>query len=124
MTVIQDEVSIRAVPNKYGSQYQQIKDLISKFEFPQQYRISNKQKKLVENSNHNHISWWTCAHLHYELGHHSYTEWEMKSTCCTRILLKYTHLAIFNKYGVLKLSLTRTLLKIYPLLQGRNLNHL
>ena len=77
MAVIQDEISIRAMPNKYGSHYRQIKDLIYKFESAQQDRISNKQKNLVENSNQHHISRQACAHLHCELGHQPYTEWEM-----------------------------------------------
>ena len=42
MAVIQDEVSIRTIPNKYGSHYQHIKDLVYKFESTQQDRISNK----------------------------------------------------------------------------------
>ena len=49
MAVIQDEVPIRAVPNKYVSEYRQIKDLIAQFESTQQDVIFNKQKKLVEN---------------------------------------------------------------------------
>ena len=55
MAVVQDEVSICAVPNKYGSQYQLIKDLIPHFKSTQQDRISNNQKKLVENRNQHHI---------------------------------------------------------------------
>ena len=47
MAVIQNEVSIRALPNTYGSQSQQIKDLIAQFESTQQDRISNKQNKMV-----------------------------------------------------------------------------
>ena len=56
MAVIQYEVSIHAVPNKYGPQSGQIKDLISMFE-------SNQQDRLL------------CARLHCEIGHQSYTEW-------------------------------------------------
>ena len=51
MDVIQNEVSICAVSNKYGFQSRQIKGLIALFESAQKDRISNKQKKLVENSN-------------------------------------------------------------------------
>ena len=51
MDVIQDEVSIRAVPNKFGFQSQKIKDLISRFESAQQDMISNKHKNMEENSN-------------------------------------------------------------------------
>ena len=69
MAVIQYEVSIHAVPKKYGSQSRHIKDLISNFESAQQDRISNKQKKLVENSNQHQISLWECSHLHCTLGH-------------------------------------------------------
>ena len=51
MAIIQDEVSIRAVTNKYGSHSRQIKYIITQFEYSQQYRIYNKHKKLVENIN-------------------------------------------------------------------------
>ena len=47
MAIIQDEVFVHAMPNKYVSQSWQIKYLISKFESTQQDRISNKQNKMV-----------------------------------------------------------------------------
>ena len=124
MAVIQFEVSIHAVYNKCGSQSRQIKDLITKFEYAQQDRISNKQKKLIENSNQNKISRWSYYHIHCKLGHQSYTEWEIQPACSAKILFKYNYPVIFNKYGVPKPYLTRDLRKIYPLLQIRNLNHL
>ena len=74
MSVIQNEVSIRALPNTYGSQSQQIKDLIAQFESTQQDRISNEQKNLVENINQHQISRSECDHLQCQLGNQSYTE--------------------------------------------------
>ena len=53
MDIIQDEVSIHTMTNRYGYQYQLINDLINHFESAQPYRISNNQKNLVEKSNHN-----------------------------------------------------------------------
>ena len=122
MSVIQNEVSIRSVPNKYDSQSRQIKDLVTQFESAQQDRISDKQKNLVENSNQNHIFLWSSAHIPCFLDHKSYTEWELQSACITRILLKYTYPVIFREYGVPKSSLTRDLRKIYPPLQINNIN--
>ena len=55
MAVIQDEVSIYTFSKRYGSQYRLIKGLITHLESAQQVRISNNQKNLVENSNHNNI---------------------------------------------------------------------
>ena len=63
MAVVQDEVSIRAVPKKYLSKYQLIRELINHFKSFQQDSIYDNQKKLVENSNKNHISRWECAYL-------------------------------------------------------------
>ena len=74
MAIIQDEVCIRTLPKKYGSQSRHIKDLISKFESAQKYKISNKQNNMVENSNQNHIFQWEFAHIHCNLFHQSYTE--------------------------------------------------
>ena len=56
MAIIQDEVSILTMPNKYGYHYRMIKELITHFESAQQYRTPNNQKKLVENSNQPQIS--------------------------------------------------------------------
>ena len=47
MDFLQDKVSIRAVPKKYGYQYQLIKDIITHFESAEKDRIYNNQKKLV-----------------------------------------------------------------------------
>ena len=91
MSAVQYEVSIRAVPKKYGSQSRLIKDLITQFESAQQDKISNNQKKLVEKSNQHNISRWACYHLLFQLGHQSYTEWELQSACIARILLKTIH---------------------------------
>ena len=96
MDVIQNELSTPYVTNKYGSQYRYIKDLIINFEYTQQYRISNKQKKLVESNNKHHISRWACAHLHCQLGQQSYTDWEIQYACIARIILKYTYPVILR----------------------------
>ena len=56
MDFVKDEVSIHAVPNKYGPQSGHIKDFISMFEYNQQDRL-------------------LCDCLHCEIGHQSYTEW-------------------------------------------------
>ena len=69
MAIIQDEVSIHVVPNNYGSQSLHIKDLITQFEYAQKYGISNKYKKLVENSNQNNILWCSSANIHCFLSH-------------------------------------------------------
>ena len=124
MAVIQDEVSIRIMPNKYGFQSRLIKDLITNFESAQQDRIFNNQKNLAENSNHHHILQWECVHLHFQIGHHPYTEWDLQSAYIARILLKNIHPVIFQEYGVPKSSLNRDLRKIYPLLQSRNIAQL
>ena len=71
MVFILDEASIQIATNKYGSQYQLIKDLITNFESAQQYRISNNQNKLGENSNQHQISRWGFSHLHFQIGHQS-----------------------------------------------------
>ena len=102
MDFVKDEVSIHAVPNKYGSQYRLIKDLITHFESAQQDRISNNQKKLLENSNQNQILRRSCAHLRFQIGNQSYTEWGLQSECITRIILKNIHPVIFQEYGVPK----------------------
>ena len=94
MSVIQDEVSIRAVPNKYGTQSWLIKDLIAHFESALQDKISNNQKKLVENSNHNQIFQRACANIRFQMLHQSYTEWELPYACIARILLKTAHQVI------------------------------
>ena len=41
MDMIQDEVYIHTMTNRYGYQYQLVKELINHFESTQQYRISN-----------------------------------------------------------------------------------
>ena len=79
MFVIQDEVSIHIVPKKYGSQSRLIKDLITHFESAQQDKISNNQKKLTEDSNQHNILRWACDHLFSQIGHQSYTDWELQS---------------------------------------------
>ena len=48
----------------------------------------------------------------------------MKSTCCDKILLKYSYLAIFKEYRAPKSTFTKDLWNIYPLLQFNNLNYL
>ena len=121
MAMIQNEVSIHDMTNKYGSHSQQIKDLITQVESAQQYRISNKQKNLAENSNCNRILQWECAHIRCQFFHKSYTDLELQSACIARILLIYTHPVIFKEYGDPKSSLTIALRTIYPLLQSKNL---
>ena len=74
MDVIQNEVSIFAVPNKCGSQPRQTKDLITQFEYAQQDGISNKQKKMVENRNQHQILLWAFDHLWFQILHQEYTE--------------------------------------------------
>ena len=96
MAVIQDEVCIRAVPKKYGSQYRKIKDLIFKFESVQQYIISKKQKKMIENSNQNQISCCIFDLIHFKPEHQSNTDWEMKYSCCDGIIFNFSFLAIAN----------------------------
>ena len=120
MAVIQYEVSIRNVPNKYGSQSRLIKDLITHFESAQQDRISNNQKKMVGDSNQHQMFWWVCANICFQILHQSYTEWELQSTCIARTLSETTHPVIFQEYGVPKSSLNRDLQKIYPVLQSMN----
>ena len=96
MVVIQDEVSIQVIPNKYGSQSRHIKDLITQFESAQQDTISNKQKNLAENRNQHQILRWESAHIHCQLGHLSYNDWELQSACSARIILKYSYPVIFK----------------------------
>ena len=55
-----------------------------------------KQNNLAENSNQHQIFWWESDNLHFFIGHHSYTDWELPSACIARILLKYTYPVIFN----------------------------
>ena len=124
MSSLKDEVSIRYAPKKYGSQYRLIKDLITHFESTPKDRISNNQRKLVENSNQHHILRWACAHLRFQFGNQSYNGWELQSTCINRILLKSTHPVISQEYVVPQSSLTRDLRKICPLLQSINPSHL
>ena len=112
------------MPKKYGSQSRLIKDLIAQFKPTQQDRIPNNQKKLVEHSNQHHILRCACDHLLFQLGHQSYTEWEIQYVCIARIIFKTIHPFIFQEYGVPKSSLTRDLRKTYPLIQNRNLTHL
>ena len=124
MNIIQDEVYIHTMTNRYGYQYQLINDLINHFESAQQYRISNNQKNLVEKSNHHQISRWACAHLRVKIGHQSYAKWELQYECISRILLKTIHPVIFQEHGFPKSYLNRYLQNIYPLYQSRNLYHL
>ena len=49
MAVIKDEVSIQYAYGKFGIHSRQTKDLIFKFESPQQEKISKKQKNMIEN---------------------------------------------------------------------------
>ena len=121
MSVVQDDVSICAMPNKYAPQSQLIKDLINHFEPAQKDRIQNNQKNMAEERNQHQILLWACAHLHYFIGRQSYTERELQYVCISMILLKTTYPVIFQEYGVPKSSLNRYLSKIYPLLQSRNL---
>ena len=102
MSVIQDEVSIFTIPNKYGSQSWLIKYLITHFESAEQDGISNNHKNLVKNINQHHILQWECYHIRVKIGHQSYTKWELQSACISMILLKTTHQVIFREYGVLK----------------------
>ena len=124
MTVVQDEVSIHTMPKKYGSQSRLIKDLVTQFESSQQDRIYNNQKNLVEKTNHHHISWLACAHLHIQIGHQSYTEWELQSACISRVIKKTIHPFFPQEYWFLKSSLTRSLRNIYPIIQNSTLSHL
>ena len=55
MAVLKYDVSIRAIPNKYGSHYSLIKYPITHFESVEQDRIYNNQKNMVENINQNKI---------------------------------------------------------------------
>ena len=102
MDVVEDEVSIFAMPKKFVSKFQHIKDLIIHFLSAQQYRITNKHKKLVKNSNHHHMSRWGSAHFNCFLCQQSKTEWELQAGGIAKILLKYTYPVIFNKYVVPK----------------------
>ena len=68
MAVIQDEVSIRSASGKIGLHSQQIKDLISKFEFNKQHGIFKKRKNMIENTNKNHILWWDCYLILFKPG--------------------------------------------------------
>ena len=112
MDVIQNEVFIFAVPNKYGSQALQIKEIITQFKYALHDRISNKQKNLVDNINQHQIFQWESAHLQCFIGQQSYTEWELQSACKSRILLKYIYPVIFKEYEVPKSSLNKDVQKI------------
>ena len=71
MAVIQYEVSIRIMPNKYGYQSRLIKDIITHFESAQQDGIYNNQKNLAENRNKCQILRWVWDHLIFQIGHQS-----------------------------------------------------
>ena len=77
MDAVQDELSIRAVPKKYGSQSRLVKDFVRHFESTQQDRISNKQKNQVKNINQHQIYQWACDHLSFQIVHKSYNDWEL-----------------------------------------------
>ena len=115
MILIQDEVSIRSAFRKCVVNSRHIKYLICKFEFTQQDRISNKQKKLIERINQHQFSWWDCDLIQFKPGHQSYTNWEMKSACFSMIILNFSYIAIINKYVVPKSIFNKSLRRICPI---------
>ena len=96
MSVIQDEFFIRSELYKIAIHTKKITDLLPKFESTQQYRVSKNQNNLIGNSNQHHISRWYSALLLFSLGHNVYTDWDMKYSCCARILLNLSYQAILK----------------------------
>ena len=88
MGFIQYEVSIHSACRIFYFYLQLNKNLISNFESARQYKVSKKQKKLIEKSNQHNTSLRDCDLIRCKLEHQSYTDREMKYACCARIILK------------------------------------
>ena len=69
MSVKKDEVLIRLTLNKFGAHTRNTKDIISKFEYTEQDRVSKNQNNLIGYFNQHKISQWDIVLICFSIGH-------------------------------------------------------
>ena len=61
--------------------------MLANFEAYRHIRIIKEQKPLLESIKQIHITRWAKDRLYVKHTNHSYTDWDMMTTCMARVLI-------------------------------------